>query len=189
LGNWSETTLSVREMQEEDIDRIISYWMNAAPAFLAGMGVDLAKIPPEEQWRKMLLDQIHQTMAEKQSYCIIWLVDSKPVGHSNVNKIIFGEEAYMHLHMWQSPLRKKGYGAELVRKTLPFFFNRLQLRKIYCEPYALNLAPNKTLERVGFSFLKTYLTTPGWLNFEQEVNRWELTREKFEELRKISEKF
>ena len=181
----SDTKLSVREIQEEDIDNIIHYWMNAEPAFLTGMGVDLAKIPTATEWRNMLSAQIHQSMKEKQSYCIIWLVDGEPVGHSNVNKIIFGEEAYMHLHMWQSPLRKRGYGAELVRKTLPYFFSNLQLQKIYCEPYSLNPAPNKTLEKVGFSFVKRYLTIPGWLNFEQEVNRWELSREKFEELKII----
>ena len=176
----NEAKLSVREIQEEDIDLIIEYWMNAEPAFLTGMGVDLAKIPDAAEWRDMLLTQIHQPIEEKQSYCIIWLVDDQPVGHSNVNKIIFGEEAYMHLHMWQSPLRKKGYGVELVKKSIPYFFNRLQLQRLFCEPYALNPAPNKTLERSGFSFVKRYLTIPGWLNFEQEVNRWELTPEYFE---------
>jgi hypothetical protein len=45
---------------------------------------------------------------------------------------------------------------------------------LYCEPYALNPAPNKTLEKLGFKFLKTYTTIPGWINFEQEVNLWEL---------------
>ncbi len=184
----SKAKLSVREIREQDIDLIISYWMNAEPEFLTGMGVDVSKIPSAQEWRHMLTTQILQPLEQKQSYCIIWQINDEAVGHSNVNKIVFGEEAYMHLHLWHSPFRQLGHGTELVRKTLWYFFTGLQLKKIYCEPFALNPAPNKTLKRVGFSFLKTYLTTPGWLNFEQQVNRWELTREKFEGLQKISEK-
>jgi RimJ/RimL family protein N-acetyltransferase len=67
--------------------------------------------------------------------------------------------------------------------TLPLFFERLQLKKLYCEPYALNSAPNKSLEKVGFEFIKEYITIPGSLNFEQPVKRWELSYEKFQLLK------
>ena len=43
----------------------------------------------------------------------------------------------------------------------------------------MNPAPNKTLARVGFEFVKEYVTVPGSINFEQPVNRWEMTREKY----------
>jgi RimJ/RimL family protein N-acetyltransferase len=169
--------LSVREMQEKDIDLIIHYWLNSSPAFLEGMGVDRSKMPGKDEWIVLLSQQLQQSYKEKKSYCIIWLVDDKAVGHCNVNKIIFGEEAYMHLHIWNDNIRKKGSGSSLVKMTLPYFFKNLDLKKIYCEPYALNPAPNKTLEKLGFSFEKEYVTVPGFLNFEQPVRRWVLTRE------------
>lgn len=178
----NENFLSVRELQESDIVLITQYWLGADPAFLQGMGADLSKMPSEEGWRKMLMEQLAQSIEEKKSYCIIWLIDGVAVGHSNANKIIFGEEAYMHLHLWKPLARQKGYGTALVRKTLPYFFHNLQLKKLFCEPYALNDAPNRTLEKVGFTFIKEYRVTPGWINFEQDVKRWELSREKFEEL-------
>jgi RimJ/RimL family protein N-acetyltransferase len=127
----------------------------------------------------MLSEQLSQSYHEKKSYCIIWLEDDKPVGHSNVNKIVFGEIAYMHLHLWYTGTRKKGAGTVFVKKTLPFFFENLQLKKICCEPYSLNPAPNKTLARVGFRFVNEYKTTPGWLNFEQTVNLWEMNHSEF----------
>ncbi len=34
--------------------------------------------------------------------------------------------------------------------------------------------PNWTLPKIGFCLVKTYTTTPGFLNFEQEVNQWEM---------------
>jgi RimJ/RimL family protein N-acetyltransferase len=172
-------TLSVREIQSEDIERITNYWMNAEDAFLLGMGVDLSKMLKREQWIEMLSQQISQPYTEKKSYCTIWEVNGKAVGHSNVNKIIFGQEAYMHLHMWDSTIRSKGYGMQLVKLSLGYFFKNLKLKTIYCEPYALNPAPNKTLEKLGFRFVKEYITIPGMLNFEQPVNLWELSQESF----------
>ena len=171
--------LSVRELQQSNIPLIINYWLTANDAFLIGMGVDLAKIPSREEWVTMLSTQLSQSYEEKKSYCIIWLVDDKPVGHCNVNNILFGEEAYMHLHLWQSDKRQKGIGAALVKMSLPYFFNNLQLKKIYCEPYALNPAPNKTLEKVGFTFIKEHLSIPGSFSFEQPAKLWELTYDQY----------
>jgi hypothetical protein len=35
------------------------------------------------------------------------------------------------------------------------------------------------LAKVGFTFVKKYVTVPGIINFEQEVNRWQMSREQF----------
>ena len=174
-----KNNLSVREIQESDVLLIIDYWLSADNAFLTNLGVDINKIPSKEEWQNMLLEQISQPYENKNSYCIIWQVNKTPVGHSNVNKIVFSQEAYMHLHLWNNEFRKMGYGTELVKMTLPYFFKNLNLKTLYCEPYALNPAPNKTLKTIGFEFVKEYITTPGFLNFEQKVNLWELSYEKF----------
>jgi len=175
-------TLHTREIEYGDIPAITGYWLGSDTGFLRGMGVDPEKMPREEQWHEMLSLQLSQPYDQKQAYCIIWEVDGQPVGHCNVNNIIFGREAFMHLHMWNDGLRHRGHGTELVKSSLPYFFKNLNLQKICCQPYALNPAPNKTLQRIGFDFVKTYTTTPGYLNFEQEVNLWELTRDVFIQL-------
>ena len=174
--------LSVREIQQQDIETITQYWLGAEKGFLEGMGVDVLKMPSREEWLQMLSKQLQQPYTEKQSYCIIWEIDGQSVGHSNVNKIKFGEEAYMHLHLWISGERQKGIGTAFVKMTLPYFFKNMQLKRLYCEPYALNPAPNKTLEKAGFHFLETLVTTPGWLNFEQPVNLWLMPRDRFLEM-------
>ena len=174
--------LSVREMIEDDIDLITQYFLTADSTFLKNMGVDIKKVPQKEEWRKILSEQLYHPYTQKKSYCIIWQLNDKPVGHSNVNKIIFEEEAYMHLHIWNADVRKKGMGTELVKKTLLYFFSNLKLKRLFCEPNAFNIAPNKTLEKSGFIFVKNYVTIPGWLNFEQPVNLWELTYDDFKEI-------
>lgn len=175
--------IKVREIEERDINLISDYWLKSDSDFLVGMGVDLEKLPKAEFFTKMLMHQISLPNGEKKSYALIWELDGIQIGHSNVNAIEFGKQAKMHLHLWKNDSRKKGMGTALVKKSLPLFFENLQLKKIICEPYALNPAPNKTLQKVGFDFIKKYRTIPGSINFEQEVNQWELTKEKFENLK------
>ena len=38
------------------------------------------------------------------------------------------------------------------------------------------------MEKLGFEFIKEYITVPGFINFEQPVKRWELTLQKFRQL-------
>lgn len=168
--------LSVREIQNEDISHIINYWLRADDHYLQAMGVDLEKLPSEQEWRLFLTKQLALPIQEKQSYCIIWLLDGKAIGHSNINKIIYEKEAYMHLHIWEEEIRKKGLGVSWIKKTVPIFFYKYKLEDLFCEPYALNPAPNKSLGRAGFKFVKSYRTIPGSLNFEQEVNLWTINK-------------
>ena len=113
---------------------------------------------------------------KKKGYAVIWEVNGKSIGHSNLNPVEYGDHGYMHLHIWQPEYRKSGYGTELIKLTLPYFFNNMQIEKIYCQPYALNGAPNKTLDKAGFKFVKEYITTPGSITFEQPVNLWEIEK-------------
>jgi RimJ/RimL family protein N-acetyltransferase len=177
-----DAAVSVRELAPRDLPDLVGYWLNASPDFLLGMGVDLAKMPTEAVWMASLSEQLSLSIEEKTSYCMIWELDGRAVGHSNVNKIERGEAAFMHLHLWQRDLRQKGLGAALVRLTVPHFFEKFYLKRLFCEPYALNPAPNRTLEKAGFTFVKEHTTTPGWLNFEQPVKLWELTLEQFRAL-------
>ena len=180
-----DNILTVRELTEPDIELITNYWLTADDDYLLGMGAERSKIPARQDWVSMLSAQLRQSYTAKQSYATIWLIDGVPVGHCNVNKIMFGDEAYMHLHMWYADKRNKGMGLELVKKSLPFFFNKLQLKNLYSEPYSLNIGPNKTLEKAGFVFVKTFRTIPGMLNFEQDVNLWQMSSDTFKSLQKV----
>ncbi|MDH3508372.1 MAG: GNAT family N-acetyltransferase [Gammaproteobacteria bacterium] len=174
--------LSARELRQSDIDLIADYWSQSTPDHLIGMGVDLKKLPARSDFVSMLSGQLGLSPEDRQSYCTIWEVDNQPVGHCNVNSIKFGEKAHMHLHLWRLDLRFRGAGVSLVRMSLPFFFERLQLKDLYCEPNSGNRAANRVLEKVGFYFIQTYKTVPGSIMCEQDVNRWHLSRTKYAKL-------
>lgn len=178
-----KTKLSVREMVRGDIDAVADYWLFSGPDHLLRMGVDLKKLPSRENLKSMLIGELNKALVKRMSYALIWECDGKAIGHCNVNQIEFGVSASMHLHLWKANIRQKGLGSTLVKQSLPYFFERLQLQRIYCEPYALNPAPNKTLAKIGFVWEKKYTTIPGSLNFEQEVNRWVITKSAFQKMR------
>ncbi len=174
--------LSVQEICKSDIIPLVNYWMNASDDFLKGLGVDLSKLPSREDFTTMIESQIATPYEEKKSFALIWFYDDVPVGHSNISPILFGEEANVHLHIWDASFRGKGFGLDWLKKSLPLYFHRFKLKRIFCEPYALNPGPHKIVEKLGFELVKEYTTVPGWICFEQPVKRWLLTREKFDSL-------
>ena len=171
--------IAVRESKPKDAELIVRYFHDATPEFLKGMGVDREKLPAAEEWIAKIHDNITRPMEEKEFFYVIWMFENKPIGHSNINKIVYGQEAYMHLHLWTPDRRHQGIGTSLVRLSLPYYFRNFKLNELFCEPHALNPAPNKTLERMGFEFVKEYETVPGWINFHQPVKRWRMTKNGF----------
>ncbi|CAL2080358.1 GNAT family protein [Tenacibaculum sp. 190524A05c] len=171
--------LSVREIELRDIDLLLDYWYTSNEEHFVKMGADIHKLPKRNEFHSILEEQIITPIQEKKSYALIWEENGVQIGHTNANSILFGKEAFMHLHVWNTTNRRKGSGVELVKKSLQFYFKNLQIETLFCQPYALNPAPNKTLEKVGFEFVKAYVTIPGSINFEQKVNLWKMTRKQF----------
>lgn len=171
--------MKVRELQVDDIVKIVDYFVMSDTDFLEEMGADKSKLPKRQEWIDMLNVEIKKPYSVKEFYYIVWLLDDQAIGHSNVNKIEYGNSATMHLHLWNNEDRKKGNGVDFLKLTIPYYFKNLELQKIICEPIANNVAPNRVLKKIGFEFVRTYETTPGWINFLQTVNRYELKKRPF----------
>ncbi len=171
---------NIRELDLGDMNPVIDYFLDADDEALKTMGVDREKLPEKGEWRIMLLEEFDRSISSKKNYYLIWLLDGKPVGHSNINKIAYEKEAYMHLHPWD---RDNGQGGDrdyYARRCVALFFDLFKLERIVCEPNAEDAVVNRTLEKIGFELEKTYDTVPGSINFHQTVNRWVLPKEKFE---------
>ena len=179
-----QENLNVRELVLTDLDLFMSYWFNADESSLTNMGVDIMKLPTKKEFLSYWNSQLEMPVEKRLSYCVIWQMNNTPIGHSSTRPLNFGKDAYMHLHLWNIEERRKGLGCEFVKLTIPHYFEKLQLRDLYCEPYALNPSPNRLLEKLGFDFVKKHRTIPGPSNFEQEVNLWHLSLLKFVQLYK-----
>ena len=174
--------LSVREMNESDIPYLVKYWTQESEEHYLGMGVDMLKLASAEDLEANFRKQISLDPIEAKAYATIWELNGNPIGHCNINTIKLGDAAHMHLHIWDAANREKGYGSKLLKLSLPLFFEIFGLQVLKCEPYALNQGPNAMCEKAGFEFIKTYMTSPSFMSFEQETNQWIMTRARFEEL-------
>ncbi|MCF8298547.1 MAG: GNAT family N-acetyltransferase [Saprospiraceae bacterium] len=177
--------MEVRELKISEIELVVDYFLNSTPEYMAGMGVDYNKLPKREEWIQLIEADFNREIKERELYYLLWLIDGKAVGHSNINKIQYGESAFMHLHLWKPEIRRKGIGSELIKASIPYYFNTFELKELHCYAYHLNPAPHKTLEKVGFEFVKESECVPGWINYYQKVFFWKMSKKRFEEIYKL----
>jgi RimJ/RimL family protein N-acetyltransferase len=163
-------------MTAAETDLIIEYFLNSTPEHLEMLGVDPTRFPPATSWRERLHRECALPGERRSLLPVIWLSDDRPIGFSTSDKIIYGEQANMHLHVTDPGRRQQGMGAECVRRSVDLYFEKLRLKRLFCEPNAFNVAPNRTLQKAGFRYLKTHMTVPGPLNFHQAVTRWVIER-------------
>jgi RimJ/RimL family protein N-acetyltransferase len=169
-------TLTVREMAGSEIDIIIEYFLGSTAEHLEILGVDPTRLPAPERLRERFAHERAQPIEQRAWVVVIWLLDDRPIGFSTSDKIAYGEQANMHLHVVDPERRNRGYGVECVRRSVDIYFERLKLKRLFCEPNAFNVAPNRTLQKAGFKYLKTHMTVPGPLNYHQAVTRWVIER-------------
>lgn len=172
----SEDAPVAREMTLLETDVVIDYFHGATPEFLNSLGVDPARLPSSKIWRARYEDEYRQPLDKRKTLLVLWEAGGVPIGFSTADKIVVGQEAYMHLHIVRPDKRRAGTGTALVRATAAIYFEKLKLQRLFCEPYAFNAAPNRTLQKAGFKYVMTHETIPGPLNFHQPVNRWVLER-------------
>lgn len=164
--------VTARLMTLPETEHVIAYFYGASPEHLEMLGVDPTRLPPADAWRQRLSAEYNRPLEQRAIILVSWLLNEKFVGFSTADKIVYGECANMHLHVTDASHRNRGLGTRCVRETVNIYFEVLKLKVLFCEPNAFNTAPNRTLQKAGFRYLKTHLTVPGPLNYHQAVTRW-----------------
>ena len=168
--------LTVREMRLEEVGVIVDYFHQATPEHLAMLGVDPARLPSRAKWVQHYAHQYSLPLEQRETFLVIWKLGDAPLGFCTTDKMVLGEQVYMHLHLVEPKLRRSGYGTACVRETVGIYFEALRVRRVFCEPNAFNTGPNRTLQKVGFKYLQTYMTVPGAINYHQAVTCWVLEK-------------
>ena len=119
-------TLTVREMTAAETDLIVEYFLSSTPEHLEMLGVDPTRFPPAASWRERLRRECALPIEHRSLVLVIWLSDDQPIGFSTSDKIVYGEQANMHLHVVDPGRRHQGVGAECVRRSVDLYFEQLQ---------------------------------------------------------------
>jgi RimJ/RimL family protein N-acetyltransferase len=168
--------LVVREMPPAEVGLRIDYFHDSSDEHLLQLGVDRASLPSRDAWRSAYTADHALPIEDRTGVALIWDLDGQAVGFSSADRIVFGDEAFMHLHIVSPDLRHQGFGAEFVKESARWYFRVLELERLYCEPNAFNTAPNRTLQRAGFRYQCTHEAQPTPINFHQAITRWMVER-------------
>lgn len=168
--------LTVREMKLGEVGIRIDYFHRASDQHLQTLGVDRSLLPTPDAWRASYEEDFARPLRARANYLLVWERDGSVVGFSSADRIVFGSEAFMHLHILDQGMRGQGLGVQFVRESARIYFAILELQRLFSEPNALNIAPNRTLQRAGFRYLFSHETKPGSINFPQLATRWVLDR-------------
>ncbi len=164
--------LTIRPLTEEDIPYIVRYWFENSDENIIQMGADKTKLNSQIEFSNQLQTMCNAALEKTKSYYMIWLIDNKPIGYNALKDIQKDEIAHMHLHMWNSEYRGKGYGAKLFCMAALEFYNMFNLKMILCEPRSSNPMPNRMLTKIGFKKWRTYLSTSSELSLTCELNSY-----------------
>jgi RimJ/RimL family protein N-acetyltransferase len=159
-------------MRLDEVAIRIDYFHDASDEYLAKLGVDRALLPDRDAWRSHYEADFARPLPERDTYNLAWELDGRLVGFSSADNISFGEQAFMHLHIVEAPRRRNGLGTEFVRLSVAEYFRALHLKRLFCQPNAFNVAPNRTLQRAGFRYVFTKEMQPSPINFPQPLTRW-----------------
>jgi RimJ/RimL family protein N-acetyltransferase len=159
-------------MRLDEVRVRIEYFHDAPDAHLLRLGVDRSLLPSPAEWYAFYERDQARPISERENYSLVWLLDDVIVGFSSTDRIEFGLQAFMHLHILDAPRRQSGLGSNFVRLSARHYVEALQLGRLFCQPNAFNVAPNRALQSAGFTYVKTLETTPSAINFPQAVTRW-----------------
>jgi RimJ/RimL family protein N-acetyltransferase len=168
--------MSVREMLLSEVTIRVDYFLNASDEYLLELGVDRTALPSRADWLSFYEEDYRRPIRERINYSLVWELDDEIVGFSTTDRIDFGSEAFMHLHITDPSRRQRGFGVEFVRRSARTYFEVLDLQRLYCEPNALNVAPNRTLQKAGFHYLFSHQAQPSPINYPQVTTRWVIER-------------
>ena len=167
-----EDSLSIRPMQLDDFAVRVAYFHEATDEHLDRLGVERSLLPNPREWQARFASNLELPLEDRSEYGVVWKLDDTPVGFSTADQIQFGVEAHMHLHIIDHERRAAGLGSRFVRLTAMHYCKVLRLDRLYCEPNAFNVAPNRTLQSAGFRYVRSRRCRPTPINTHQTTTIW-----------------
>ena len=167
----------VRPWVQDDISKIVHYWMTISDADADRMGCDLSRFPSTEEYTRILTEQRQAPPETAVAFYSMWVVNGETIGFASLKNIEYGIRGEMHLHIWDAKERGRGIGGRLFCLSAIDFFERFRVREIVCEPGASNPYPNRMLQKAGFSLAGSRVGRSSELSKELLLNTYAITRQ------------
>lgn len=124
--------MMIKTLPQNQFEKLVDYFLNLSPEDVSRMCVDKSSLLNRDAWIQFLINDSHKNLEDRQLYYLGWYLDDQLIGHSGVNKIAYGVEACVHLHIWQPELRRQGLGKAYLWKAMQIYFEKFELQKMIC---------------------------------------------------------
>jgi RimJ/RimL family protein N-acetyltransferase len=143
-------SLLIKPMSIEDIPFQADYLFNSSDEFLTGIGFDLNKRPPREEYIKGMS---HRISTLKVPVSVVASLAGTPMAMVVLAPNDDGS-AHAHFHIWDHNLRGKGLGRSILIEGLLILMKLQGREQALIEPHINNLAMNKLMLKCGFEFVE-----------------------------------
>jgi hypothetical protein len=92
----------------DDVGIRIDYFHGGSDDHLRTLGVDRALLATPEAWWRFCEEDYARPIRERLNYSLVWELDGQAVGFSSTDQIVFGETAFIHLHIMRATQRRRG---------------------------------------------------------------------------------
>ena len=167
--------VAIRDVEESDIETLVSYWHDSDPAYLASLGVNLAKLTSREQTRARFLSSLPGAQENPERATFVVTADGRPVAYTNLNFRSM-DEVYVHFHTLERGALVKGLVYFLFPEMLKIFFRRFPITRLIMQTSPENENINRFLGRFGLTPRRAYLSTPDGMARAGEFNVYEIDR-------------
>ena len=170
--------ISVRDLSEEDVPHIINYWFYSPKGFIEAMGVDLAKLPTEDEMAMSLYEKIktNKNSSNSKLNAVVICFQGEPIGFHTIFPLVESDYGIFHAHIWNPAFRGKGIALCSYPKACQVFFERFGLRKILFKTPIQNIGAIRVKEKLGIPCIGQEAINFGIIKNGTVAKVFELTR-------------
>jgi hypothetical protein len=173
--NFHGRSVTIRDLEESDVETLVSYWHDSDPAYLASLGVNLSKLSSRDQTRDRFLSSIPGSQEVPDRATFIVTSGGRPVAYTNLNFRSM-DEVYVHFHTLERGPLVKALVYFLFPEMIGIFFSRFPIAQLTMQTSPENRNINRFLENFGLVPRRAYLLAPDGMARAGQFNIYEILR-------------
>jgi RimJ/RimL family protein N-acetyltransferase len=166
----------LRDLHENDIAALVSYWADSSPEYIRSIGADPSKIPSRDELLAGYRSALPVNGPGRSRFVLIGeSLDGSLVGYTNLT-VKSAEESYAHVHILEPRARYAGIAQAMFPHVLRQFFRLTEVRTISMQTSPENVRVNRFLQAVGLTPLRVHISDPDGMARPGEFNVYTVER-------------
>jgi RimJ/RimL family protein N-acetyltransferase len=165
----------IRNVEEGDVETLVSYWHDNDPAYLKSLGVDVSKLAAREVTRSRFLSSLPDAPGPRERATFVVTADGQLVAYTNLNFKSL-DEVYVHVHTLARSSLAKALVYALFPRMVKIFFESYPITRLTMQTSPENQNINRFLTSFGLTPERVYIESPDGMARPGEFNVYDIPR-------------